>query len=41
MAEQNNRNVSDYATPKLYGLQHSIRRPSIQANNLEIKPATI
>ncbi|KAF7814932.1 uncharacterized protein G2W53_028901 [Senna tora] len=41
MAEQNNRNVSDYATPKLDGLQHSIQRPSIQANNFEIKPATI
>ncbi|KAF7839815.1 uncharacterized protein G2W53_008297 [Senna tora] len=41
MAEQNNRNVSDYATPKLDGLQHSIRRPSIQANNFEIKPTTI
>ncbi|KAF7814830.1 uncharacterized protein G2W53_028799 [Senna tora] len=41
MTEQNNRNVSDYATPKLDGLQHSIRRPSIQANNFEIKPATI
>ncbi|KAF7841742.1 uncharacterized protein G2W53_004040 [Senna tora] len=41
MAEQNNRNVSDYATPKLDGLQHSIRRPSIEANNFEIKPATI
>ncbi|KAF7802389.1 uncharacterized protein G2W53_041500 [Senna tora] len=41
MAEQNNLNVSDYATPKLDGLQHSIRRPSIQANNFEIKPATI
>ncbi|KAF7801222.1 uncharacterized protein G2W53_044502 [Senna tora] len=41
MAEQNNRNVSDYATPKLDGLQHSIRRSSIQANNFEIKPATI
>ncbi|KAF7841924.1 DNA-directed DNA polymerase [Senna tora] len=41
MAEQNNRNVLDYATPKLDGLQHSIRRPSIQANNFEIKPATI
>ncbi|KAF7808222.1 uncharacterized protein G2W53_034965 [Senna tora] len=41
MAEQNNRNVFDYATPKLDGLQHSIRRPSIQANNFEIKPATI
>ncbi|KAF7802450.1 uncharacterized protein G2W53_041561 [Senna tora] len=41
MAEQNNRNVSDYATLKLDGLQHSIRRPSIQANNFEIKPATI
>ncbi|KAF7841764.1 uncharacterized protein G2W53_004062 [Senna tora] len=40
MVEQNNRNVSD-ATPKLDGLQHSIRRPSIQANNFEIKPATI
>ncbi|KAF7841757.1 uncharacterized protein G2W53_004055 [Senna tora] len=41
MAEQNNRNVSDYATPKLDGLQHSIWRPSIQANNFEIKPVTI
>ncbi|KAF7832384.1 uncharacterized protein G2W53_014717 [Senna tora] len=41
MAEQNNRNVSDYATPKLDGLQHSIRRPSIQANSFEIKLATI
>ncbi|KAF7832953.1 uncharacterized protein G2W53_015286 [Senna tora] len=41
MAEQNNRNVSDYATPKLDGLQHGIWRPSIQANNFEIKPATI
>ncbi|KAF7801050.1 uncharacterized protein G2W53_044433 [Senna tora] len=41
MAEQNNRNVSDYATLKLDGLQYSIRRPSIQANNFEIKPATI
>ncbi|KAF7839018.1 uncharacterized protein G2W53_007500 [Senna tora] len=41
MSEQNNHNVSDYATPKLDGLQHSIRRPSIQANNFEIKPATI
>ncbi|KAF7812974.1 uncharacterized protein G2W53_033950 [Senna tora] len=41
MAEQNNRNVSDYATSKLDGLQYSIRRPSIQANNFEIKPATI
>ncbi|KAF7827348.1 uncharacterized protein G2W53_018512 [Senna tora] len=41
MAEQNNRNVSDYAIPKLDGLQHSIWRPSIQANNFEIKPATI
>ncbi|KAF7835747.1 helicase and polymerase-containing protein TEBICHI [Senna tora] len=41
MVEQNNRNVSDYATPKLDGLQHSIRRPSIQANNFEIKLATI
>ncbi|KAF7842535.1 uncharacterized protein G2W53_004833 [Senna tora] len=41
MTEQNNRNVSDYATPKLDGLQHSIRRPSIQANNFKIKPATI
>ncbi|KAF7834642.1 uncharacterized protein G2W53_009501 [Senna tora] len=41
MAEQNNRNVSDYATPKLDGLQHSIQRPSIQANNFEIEPTTI
>ncbi|KAF7810615.1 uncharacterized protein G2W53_037358 [Senna tora] len=41
MAKQNNRNVFDYATPKLNGLQHSIRRPSIQANNFEIKLATI
>ncbi|KAF7841707.1 DNA-directed DNA polymerase [Senna tora] len=41
MAEQNNRNVFDYATPKLDGLKHSIRRPSIQAYNFEIKPATI
>ncbi|KAF7812193.1 uncharacterized protein G2W53_033169 [Senna tora] len=41
MAKQNNHNVSDYATPKLDGLQHSIWRPSIQANNFEIKPATI
>ncbi|KAF7839500.1 uncharacterized protein G2W53_007982 [Senna tora] len=41
MAEQNNRNVSDYATPKLDGLQHGIRRPSIQANNFEIKPTTM
>ncbi|KAF7821937.1 uncharacterized protein G2W53_027392 [Senna tora] len=29
------------ATPKLDGLQHSIRRSSIQANNFEIKLATI
>ncbi|KAF7815419.1 ribonuclease H [Senna tora] len=41
IAKQNNRNVSDYATPKLDGLQHSIRRPSIQTNSFEIKPATI
>ncbi|KAF7821995.1 uncharacterized protein G2W53_027450 [Senna tora] len=41
MAEQNNRNESDYATSKLDGLQHSIRRPSIQVNNFEIKLATI
>ncbi|KAF7835343.1 uncharacterized protein G2W53_010202 [Senna tora] len=41
IAEQNNHNVSDYATLKLDGLQHSIQRLSIQANNFEIKSATI
>ncbi|KAF7802090.1 uncharacterized protein G2W53_041201 [Senna tora] len=41
MAEQNNLNLSDYATSKLDGLQHSIWRSSIIANNFEIKPATI
>ncbi|GKU88727.1 hypothetical protein SLEP1_g2957 [Rubroshorea leprosula] len=44
MAEegQNNaRTLGSYATPSLEGIASSIRRPAIQANNFEIKPAII
>ena len=35
------RTVLDYATPTVDLLRGSIRRPAIQANNFEIKPAMI
>ncbi|XP_021279860.1 uncharacterized protein LOC110413413 [Herrania umbratica] len=36
-----NRALRDYAVPLVQGLHQSIRRPSINANNFEIKPAYI
>ncbi|WRX08623.1 Retrotransposon gag domain - like 6 [Theobroma cacao] len=36
-----NRTLRDYVVPLLQGLHQSIRKPSINANNFEIKPAYI
>ncbi|RWR83368.1 hypothetical protein CKAN_01212200 [Cinnamomum micranthum f. kanehirae] len=41
MKEQANRSLGDYAVPLVTGATSSIRRPVIQANNFEIKPAII
>ena len=37
----NQRSLIDYVTPTVKGTISSIRRPSIQANNFEIKPSII
>ncbi|GKV23867.1 hypothetical protein SLEP1_g33550 [Rubroshorea leprosula] len=39
--QNNARTLGSYATPSLEGITSSIRRPAIQANNFEIKPAII
>ena len=41
MADQEQKVLRDYATPSVNGATSSIRRPAIQANNFEIKPAII
>lgn len=42
MEEQlENRTLGDYAVPLVTGATSSIRRPAIQANNFEIKPAIL
>lgn len=41
MEEQANRSLGDNAVPLVTGATTSIRRPAIQANNFEIKPAII
>ncbi|XP_075640377.1 uncharacterized protein LOC142612142 [Castanea sativa] len=41
MADQEQKALRDYATPSVNGATSSIRRPTIQANNFEIKPAII
>ena len=41
MANQEQKVLRDYATPSVNGATSSIRRPAIQANNFEIKPAII
>jgi len=39
--EEENRPLRDYAMPSMEGAESSIKRPPIQANNFEIKPAII
>ncbi|GKV41179.1 hypothetical protein SLEP1_g48746 [Rubroshorea leprosula] len=39
--QNNAHTLGSYATPSLEGIASSIRRPTIQANNFEIKPAII
>ena len=41
MADQEQKALRDYAMPSINGATSSIRRPAIQANNFEIKPAII
>ena len=41
MADQEQKVLRDYAMPLVNGAISSIRRPAIQANNFEIKPAII
>ena len=41
MADQAQKALRDYAMPSVNGAISSIRRPAIQANNFEIKPAII
>ena len=41
MADQEQKALRDYAMPSVNGATSSIRRPAIQANNFEIKPAII
>ncbi|KAF7825282.1 uncharacterized protein G2W53_016446 [Senna tora] len=41
MVNQDNKNIFEYATPMLKGLLPTISRPVVQANNFEIKTATI
>ena len=41
MADQEQKALKDYAMPSVNGAISSIRRLAIQANNFEIKPATI
>ncbi|GLU07084.1 hypothetical protein SLE2022_240580 [Rubroshorea leprosula] len=41
VANQAIRTLKEYASPSIEGTVSSIRRPAIQANNFEIKPATI
>ena len=41
MADQEQKVLRDYAMPSVNGATSSIRRPTIQANNFEIKPAII
>ena len=41
IADQEQKALRDYATPSVNGATSSIRRPAIQANNFEIKPAII
>ena len=36
-----NRALRDYALPKVIGIKSMIRKLTIQANNFEIKPATL
>lgn len=36
-----NRTLGDYAVPLVTGATSSIRRPTIQANNFEIKPSIL
>ena len=41
MVDQGQKALRDYAMPSINGAISSIRRPAIQANNFEIKPAII
>ena len=41
VADQEQKALRDYAMPSVNGAISSIRRPAIQANNFEIKPAII
>ena len=41
MADQAQKALRDYAMPSVNGAISSIRRPAIQANSFEIKPAII
>ena len=41
MADQEQKVLRDYAMPSVNGAILSIRRPAMQANNFEIKPASI
>nr|XP_023913707.1 uncharacterized protein LOC112025289 [Quercus suber] len=41
MVDQEQKALRDYAMPSVNGATSSIRRPAIQANNFEIKPAII
>ena len=41
MTDQEQKVLRDYAMPSVNGATSSIRRPTIQANNFEIKPAII
>ena len=41
MADQEQKALRDYAMPSVNGATSSIRRPAIQANKFEIKPAII
>ena len=38
-AQNNDRPLYEYARPQVTGFRSSIRRPSVEANNFEIKPA--
>ena len=39
--DANTRSLHEYAMPSVNGTETSIRRPTVQANNFEIKPAII
>ena len=38
---ENSRPLRDFSTPLVNGIHDSIQRPSIQANNFELKPSII